>query len=241
MAEYSRRAKIGEFQIIAEYPYLFVVLLGLPPVMAGFALAVSQRKMMLVSALSFTIFSPLSVLHQDVYWSPSRIGQYSWGIEDVLCCFSIGSLIWLAAVGSRRHVTTTRIQWPHFLQKIGIIGVIGVGLIIILNRFGAEIMVATIVVQIGLTLGILILRPDLWRIPVRVAAIYLPYYTLILTLGGFFSSTFYDMWNGPEILGPRILGLPIEEFLWACSLGSFPLAMAYASNTKITTTTTTIS
>ena len=45
---------------------------------------------------------------------------------------------------------------------------------------------------------------------------------------------FMGMWNGSELLGVSLLGVPIEEYLWVISLtAGYSITMAYVFNIRM--------
>jgi hypothetical protein len=224
--------------VLDQYPYLFAVILGLPAVALAFVLVPQQRAMMLLSGAVLALLSPLSVLHDGPYWAPQRLGEQfwglkGWGLEDVLCTFSIGSLVWLSAIWGMRGLVLPQPRFRRIVIRFSAIAAVATAAIVLWAALGLTIMVATILVQVTLIVGLLWLRPALWAMPTRVALLYTPYYFAVLTLAGLWHRDFHAMWNGPEILGPYVLGLPIEELLWSASLGWFPLALTFALDASV--------
>lgn len=66
----------------------------------------------------------------------------------------------------------------------------------------------------------LICRPDLWRSMLSGAAIFVwVYFLFFLTLTIAFPSYVANVWNLQQLSGIRLLGVPLEELLFALSLG----------------------
>ena len=218
---------------IDQYPYLFAVLLGVPPVLVGFAVAPDQRGMMMISGLALTAFAPFLILFEGSYWAPPRITTTFPGIEDLIMNFSIGSLTWLFAVAGVRRALEIDLDWAVFLKRFAIIAGLNVAILLLLNAFGLSIMISHIIAGVVVLAFLLVRYPAVKIIVGWYAVLYPPYYFLILFTAGAFSDTFFQMWNGPALLGPRLMGMPIEEVLWPFSFASYPYGVAYAVNARI--------
>ncbi|MCA8909617.1 MAG: hypothetical protein KDA64_17260, partial [Rhodospirillaceae bacterium] len=86
------------FAFVDAHGYLLADLLGLPAVLAAFVVLRSQRRLLLLAGLVETAHSPPLVYFQNRYWSPDRITGGWWRPEDVIVCFSLGCLVWAAAM-----------------------------------------------------------------------------------------------------------------------------------------------
>ena len=216
--------------LIHTYPYLLAALAGLPAVLASYLLAKRHQKMMMISGLLLTMLAPTSPLHQDVYWSPLRIWGGSFGIEDILTCFSLGSLIYLASVlsfpGRIRHNLSS---WV-FLKRLFYLGVPSGVLFVALYSVGTGAMTASISSGTAILTIVLIREKSLWKIPLVTSLIYVPYYFFIITVASILSPELIPLWDGPDNWGLRLFGLPIEEVVWIFILtASFSAFIHYAA------------
>lgn len=220
--------------MINTYPYLFAVLLGLPALLAGYVFAHHHRRMMALCGLFTVLFFPLAAIHQVDYWNPQRLGGWILGIEDVICCFSLGSLVWLAAVFPLRSNLSLDLQGPRFLKRTG--GIIGVNIpiFLLLRLTDTGAVTRSIIVQFLVAFEVLLLRRALWPLALWAAIIYTPYYCLVLFSASWIFSDFFTIWNGYSLWGPRIFQMPIDEIVWVISYAvSFPLIVAFAAEAHL--------
>ncbi|HOV03850.1 MAG TPA: lycopene cyclase domain-containing protein [Kaistiaceae bacterium] len=209
--------------------YLVSELFGLPVTALAFLLAGRQRRAMSLAALGFVVMSPLAVTFNDRYWSPDRVFGGAFGIEDLIFCVSVGSVVWLVAVWPYR--------WRLELPAIDPRAVAGRALPIMAFGFavlgaallaGTGIAVASTAAQFAAAAVVLFLRPRLLELALRATVVYVPYYLAHIAVMAAWRPAILDLWNGPEILGIRFFGLPIEEPLWMISLTMmYPAFVAY--------------
>jgi hypothetical protein len=208
--------------------YLFSGLISLGLVCLILVAARTQRVMAIACGLYLALLSPLSLLHEVTYWNPTRLLGGGWGIEDVLFCFESGVLAWLGAAW----------PWASRLETRPVAGTIGrrwlactaiaAALLAAAILAGMPAMPAFILVQTAFIAGLLVVRPEYWRLVVTGLTIFPLYYFayLLLLIGGI--PEFIQRWDGADLVGLRVFGLPLEEYLWVLSFTtSFPMAMAY--------------
>lgn len=217
-------------QFVLEYPYLFVVLLGLPAVILGYVLVPFQRRMMLVSGLTLTAFAPFLVLFEGSYWSPRRIVDVIPAPEDLVMNFSIGSLVWLCAAVAAGRSIQIDFRWPMFLVRTAVLTTVSLASMFAFSFAGLGIMMAHIVTGFLMLIPLVLIAPGLRAMIIGPLLFYPPYYYFVLYLAGSVSDNFFQIWNGPELIGMRLFGLPVEELIWPFSFASYPLGIAYAAN-----------
>jgi len=221
----------GFFQI---YPYLGADLLGVPAVAVGYALAAGQRRMMAISGLLMVPSSWLAVIHEGEYWSPNRLGGWVVGVEDVICCFSLGSLVWLAAVWPFRQRLHLDLRAGRFCRRCLTVFVLGGVVLLVLWMAGLGAMTSAVTIQVFLIVLLLAMRSELWPISLCAAVGYAPYYLAILYIASQLFPGFTSMWGGYKLWGPRILGLPVDEAVWVATFAaSWSLIIAYASDARL--------
>ncbi len=136
---------------LQNYPYLLSTLIGAAIVVAVYLLVSKERRIMLIGGAALVPFSFCAILHETSYWNAGRLGGFSWGIEDALFTFSVGSLT--AAIGARvlQLDLPVRIQWQSAAKKFILLCFSATILIIMLTLAGMDIMFATIIAQIAVT------------------------------------------------------------------------------------------
>lgn len=212
-----------------EYDYLLSALMGLPVVMLAFVLGGKQSRQMLVSGCYLTLISPMSVFYQERYWSATRLFGGSWGVEDLLFCFSFGSVVYLMAIWPYRRAEPALIRFTAgFVVRFGLLSVVGIGAFFIAMWAGAGVLVANLIANGILVLVLVLLRPRLLELGLRAAAFYTPYYFLYLSFSAVVLPNYMTAWDGPDLLGPRIFSIPVDEILWVVSFALvFPVCFAF--------------
>lgn len=213
---------------MAAHPYLVATLAGTALAALAWAFAGPQRGPMLWAGAMEAIHAPFSPLFGQVYWSPGRLGGQIFGIEDILVCVMLGAGVWFAAALPWRDRLRAPADRDGALLRFVILVLVpipvGMGL-----RYGLNltVMESLIVGMLGLTAVLLALRPDLWRLSVAGVLIYLPYYLVFMALCLALIPGFAAVWDGPELWGPRLLGVPVDELAWATAFAAcYPAVVA---------------
>ncbi len=207
-----------------QYAYLFGNLLVLFPLwLFLFIHRKDLRKEILIVSLLIGIGGPLSELwYLRDYWRPETFTGWSIGIEDFLFGFFIGGIASsiYEELFDKRH--SKRINRKHHWSWF-IIPVVAL-LVFVLNLltfvFGVNSIYASIFVFIALALLILYFRHDLLAESLvsglLVGAMMFFGYLIFLTI---FPQAIYRWWILQNISGILILGVPLEELLWAFGWG----------------------
>ena len=218
-----------------QHTYLLASLAGLAPALAAYLAPSRHRRMMLLSAAAAVCVSPGAIVYEGEYWNPIRWGGGSFGIEDVLFCFSFGSLAWLSAVWPVGRGVVSGIQLRTFVRRFAA-ALCAYNLAwAALWLGGVSACTAAIVVQLALTATILWLRRDLWPLAISSAMTYLALYCLTLFAIKALLPNLFHLWNGSRLSGARLLGLPVEEYLSILAFAAaWSTLIAYAANVKLT-------
>ncbi|HQL00856.1 MAG TPA: hypothetical protein PK090_08785 [Smithellaceae bacterium] len=219
---------------LQNYPYLLSTLIGAAIVVAVYLLVSKERRIMLIGGAALVPFSFCAILHETSYWNAGRLGGFSWGIEDALFTFSVGSLT--AAIGARvlQLDLPVRIQWQSAAKKFILLCFSATILIIMLTLAGMDIMFATIIAQIAVTALLTAANRHSWWRPSLASLIYTSYYTVMLYIFFHRVGGFADLWNGPHLWPARIFGLPLEEIIWVFTFAwCWVLMLAFCLDTKI--------
>lgn len=215
--------------------YLFATICLSSCFLVGWLLWPSHRVGALLSAALLAPFGLLGAVFVPAYWRPDH--QFTFvrgvGVEDFLFCFACGGVCWIAAaVGSGR-------RWEFgpsvgaFLTRFGC-WTAG-SLLAVLSAWLAGCGIFSAVVAGFTVSGLVILRraPYTYRLIVPGAVGFAAVYALVgwLVLGVCPRSA--DFWASPAICGHRVLGLPVEELLWAGSFGAtWPVVFGYCLGGK---------
>lgn len=181
------------------------------------------RWQMLAMSLFWTPFALTSFLFVPEYWQPITFSRIPVGIEDFLCSFIVGGLSAvlyeetlskkLVKLGWRRR--KKNLYW-RFLLGVGPIVVIGLRLLTSWNFM--------YLILLGLLIDVfvvILLRRDLFLDAVFSGLFFAGLYTLALIVFFRVFPTALSMWALENLSGIILLGVPIEEVLWALLAGAF--------------------
>jgi hypothetical protein len=215
------------------YPYLASTVIGFIVVVAGYLITAQKRTFMLAGGLALVPFSLCSVLHENVYWSTRRLGGLSWGIEDLLFTFSVGSLVALVGALIFQGGLTDKVNWPLFFKRYLLISLLGAGIALLLTIPGVDIMLATIVTQAVLIAALLAAGRYSFGLSLAVALIYTVYYIVMMKIFFFLFPGFAAGWNGTHLWPFKIGALPLEEIVWVFTFAwSWILILLFSLNLK---------
>lgn len=189
-------------------------------VMVGLLLALrpDQRRSLLWAGGLLVPTVVLGPLSGGDRWIAPTIGGRAIGVEDLLFCFCFGALAWAFAVprGSAYLVDPAA---AGFFRRLALVGAIG--LVAYFALLGAGVPPGWVydALPAGLGLAMVALRPPLALTALRGAVLFTLYYVAMLAaMIALFGAPFRALWTvGP---GPHVLGLPLEEILFATSLGA---------------------
>lgn len=220
--------------VLAQHPYLAVNLVGTAVALLAVALAGRHRGTVLLAGAIETLHAPLTPLFDGVYWSPQRLGGLAMGIEDVLVCFSLGAGAWFCAVLPWQHRLEVTLAWAPALRRLLWIALLPALPAAVLFAAGATVMESLMLATVVTAAALLARRPALWRLPAAALALYVPYYSAFLIASAALVPGFAAMWDGPELWGPRLLGVPVDELAWVASFAlCFPLVIGTVLDARI--------
>jgi hypothetical protein len=143
-------------------------------------------------------------------------------------------MAWLMAAWSVRNRLTVHLRGGALLRRYVSYSASFMAVGFILRHFGTAIMTATIVSILLCSLLLLFLRPGLWFLPVAGLVGFTTLY--LLYIGIVFGSypEFVLQWNIENLSGVNLLGIPVEEILWASSFGfCWPLFIAHGCDARL--------
>ncbi|MCB1487467.1 MAG: hypothetical protein KDJ88_08420 [Bauldia sp.] len=210
--------------LLADHPYLLSSLLGVPGVLIAFAAAGQFRTSIFVAGLVNTLYGLPVASFDAPYWTPNRIGGFPVGVEDVIVSFSLGAGVWFAAILPFGRQMTITGRWPEGLARFAWIGVGGMAFVLLARMIVPVYMPALLLVMIAMAFVLGWLRPHLLPPALAALLVYPVYYAAILYLTEAIVPGFFDIWDGPELWGPRLFGLPVEEIVFVAAF-SFTFAL----------------
>ena len=99
---------------------------------------------------------------------------------------------------------------------------------------GTGVLAATILADIALFAAIVAIRRELAWFGLRAAVVYTVYYFTFLLVLAAMAPGYMAVWDGPELLGPRICTVPVDELLWMFAFAlAFPVAMAFNFDLRV--------
>jgi hypothetical protein len=207
-----------------RYAYLLGSLFILFPIwLILFHARPDLRHAILKASLLVGIGGPLSeLLYTRDYWQPQNIFGWRIGIEDFLYGFLIGGIacsiyevVFRKALSRNRDRTH---QWSHFILPIF------AAMFILLNSlvfvFNINSIYASILIFISFALFALWLRHDL-LIASLISGVFVGTVMFVgyLIFLHFYPQAIHRWWFLDNISGILVLGVPLEELVWAFSWG----------------------
>jgi hypothetical protein len=204
-----------------QYAYLLGDLLILFPIWLIFFLRKPDlRTNILTMSFLFGIFGPISEFwYLQDYWHPQTFTGTHVGIEDFLFGFLLGgiaSVLYLELFN--KHISKQKNKDHHIRFLLSFVAIFI--FLISFYIFGVNSIYASIIVFLSLALLIYFFRPDLF-VDSLMSGIFLGltmFLSYILFLY-FFPDAIHKWWFLGNISGILILGIPLEELLWAFSFG----------------------
>ena len=224
---------MGRF--IHTYPYLMLSLTMLGVFLAWLAFA--PRRLRSTSLLGGALAAPFALtspLFVPPYWNPSRVVVALTGVEDVLFTFAGAGLAWLASIWPVRHRVAFQPRgarvWCRYLAGAACGLAVGHSA----WRLGAGHMTASAVAFGVLTALILWRRRDIWPLAVAGSPGYALAYGAVRKLWHLLVPSFGSQWNAAAMWGPTVVGLPLDEVVWAAAFGAaWPVFAACLSDARL--------
>jgi len=215
--------------LLESTPYLGWVLLLLT--MAACLALLNRRewrRTLLAGALAAP-FGLFAFLYVPEYWSPPYALGTRPGIEDLLFAFSNGAMGWALVARLNRGHTPHGQRLDVLPARLLGVSVAGLALQVGLVASGLTQMHATLwtLAAAGTALGVKGRRN--WRMLLVGAVTHGTLYAAALVAALRLWPGLAGAWNDANLLGPRVLGVPVEEILWGCVFGvTWPAFLLYA-------------
>jgi len=203
----------------AEYFYLMMSLALLAISLVGLFLCRTHRKIILISGLLSMPCSLSTFLFVPEYWDPVRLFDLQLGIEDIFFSFSTGIIAVMISLRFNQNLTANA-EWAKMAGRI--LRVMGAGIFLIFLMQQTEIMVM-LQALIGIAIIGVILVWNRWRLlstALKTGAVFSCFYTGVLAITFIAFPAFHDQWTHSNLSGISLVGIPLEETLWAFSFGS---------------------
>jgi hypothetical protein len=220
------------FCMSGGWHYFWSELAGVPVVLLALAWAGPTRRPALLAGALFLPLLITSFLFDGTYWQPPHVLGWRIGVEDVLFSLRFGILSWLAVFGPwGRPVTLALPTMRSMVSAAAIVVISGAGILALMQSVGA--MQAVVIVQCLLAAVLLFMYRAFVPAVARGVLLFSSYYALhVLALASLITG-FTGMWSGSQPYWATVIGVPIEEFLWAASACvCYPLVLAVAWNAQ---------
>ena len=215
--------------ITDQYVWLVWSSASLVPWLVAYAVFPHQRKVMLLASLFTMPFGLTEPLFVPAYWNPPSLFDLAqttgFDIESLIFTFGIGgvgAVLYNVAVGRQlAAVTDTERHLPHHKLHGWALAMPFVSFPI-LYVFPWNPIYPAIVAMLAGAVAAIWCRPDLARKTWVGAILFVAYYTVFLvgiewTAPGYIER----VWNLGALSGVNVVGLPIEEFLFAAAFGAY--------------------
>lgn len=217
------------------FPYLFFSLAFLFLFTVGFFLTPMKfRPSVLLSALLSAPTSLATFVFVPYYWNPKRIVPFELGPEDIFFSFSTGGIVWLIVILYLTRNYNIIITQKIKLMRYGIFVIIGCLIYMVCLLSKMRIMLSTVITVCILGTPILMKRWNYWKLCLIGASGFIIVYVAFLK--GFLTvyPEFIEHWSLEYLYGITLIGLPVEEIMWAAVTGAvWPLIMSQLFNLQI--------
>jgi len=221
--------------LIETFPYLgwSLAMFGLLGVLMLCSSAAQRRKALWSAALA-TPFAFLEQFAIPIYWNPKRTLVWL-GVspEDFLFVFTIGGLSWLLATWPLRQRLAVDTEPKGLLRRYTLVS--GLAFPLSLGTLLLEVkpMSYTLVPIVVGGFVFVALRPALSLLAVPGMAGYTLVHCVVLKSAFALTPSFASSWNAPNLWGPTLWGIPVDEIIWAAAFGAvWPVFVAYVFNAR---------
>ena len=181
------------------------------------------RKEILFSSLLSAPLGLTEIFFIPWYWNPKTLFNLVPGIESILFAFSVGGIATvLYEIVLNKHLRKAgekRIETKKLYYAL----IFVCASFFLLNViFKKDVMYSAIISMFLGSIVIILMRSDLKKEIIIGGILFLiAYFAMFFILNTFILPDFVAKnWNFEHLIGITILGIPIEELLWAWSFGS---------------------
>ncbi len=217
--------------------YLLAVLGLLACLIGGLWIWPRLRASSLLSGLLLAPFCLLSVVFVPAYWQPDHHFTFlaNVGCEDALFCFACGGISWLAAANGSGVLIQGEVQLFRSLTRFGIWSALALLAVLGLRFAGWEILGAVLLGFSSAGCFVMARVSHAWRLMLPGAfGFALTYVSVAWAMLALFPAA-ATFWTSSSLCGHRVLGLPVEEMIWAVCFGAiWPVVFAYCVKENLT-------
>jgi hypothetical protein len=192
-----------------------------------------QRKPMMLSGLLSIPWSLASISFVPDYWHPERVVTFLTGFEDIIFSFANGGTVWLLSIWIFRNSFLLNIRTSIILKRYIFCSIFGIVVRFASRRFGIGVMASTIIAIVILGVFLIAVQRNVWPLTLTGMSTFTIIYMAVLFTIFTLWPEFIGQWNTENLWGIRIIGIPLEEIVWAAAYGGvWPILMAYVFDLK---------
>lgn len=207
-----------------HYSYLMGTLLFVAVWFVCLIVGKSYRRQSGWGALVSAPFAITSLWFIPQYWSPPSLfnldAKYKVGIEDFLWAAAVGGI---ASVIGEMYLRERLVERRKQKRKKHVAPFVVLAVLILgLHHFWPEKTIYDMIVALSIcAFVVIVLRPDLWLVMAAGAVVFtILYWGLFETLLRLYPHFIQKFYNVPNLIGKYLLGVPVEELLFAASGGA---------------------
>lgn len=210
--------------MINEWLVFSLILLGIW--VAIFIIGKKSRKEMLWASFLTMPFGLTAPIFVPVYWSPPSLfnlaSRTGFDIESFIFCFAIGGIaavLYEAILNTGHEKITKKERRKHKFHFIALLSAPIIFILLLLLTEINPVYIAIVSMLFG-ALAAVLCRRDLTKATIIGGTLFAMLYFFIFSLINIIFPDFINYWNLSELLGMFVMGIPIEEILFAFSFGA---------------------
>ena len=222
--------------LLNAYPYLGSGLLMLAFLAPMLLAAGPQRRMVLLAGVIAVPGVPFAMVFERIYWTPARMFDWPFGLEDILYLFGMGTRAWFFAVLLWIAQVRTTADPVTLLRRLAAMTAIGFAGFLAGSVLGFPSARVAFVVPVLIAGFLLVRQPQLWRMALAGAAGCAVFGWLELLLQFALWPDYPASWTRDAITSVSLLGVPVGDLWWSAAVGAaHPLVLAHAFGAEIAT------
>ena len=213
--------------LLDAYPYLFMSIMLFIVFLFLFRISRSLRPLLFLGGAASALYSFTSPIFVPAYWEPVRLGHYFVGLEDMVFSFANGGIACFFAIWPFRNRIKIHYSPGSVFLKYLFWTAFGAFFSYLMKFTGSSVMFCFLFAMLITGAALIFKRSGYWQLSFSGGPPFTILYMGIIFITGLLFPSFHTQWTHENLWGIRLLGFPIEEFIWAFGFGAvFPLIMA---------------